>query len=661
MAALVLVLALGLGAGAQELAADLTDLPLEALMELEVTSVSKRRRKLSRIPGAVFVITQEDIRRSGATTIPDLLRMVPGINAARVDSSRWAVAARGLNGHFANKLLVLVDGRSVYLPFYGAVFWEVQDLLFEDIERIEVVRGPGGTIWGANAVNGVINIITKHAGDTQGGLVSAGAGTEERGFAGLRYGGKLGARAYYRVYAKHFDRDEQVDEDGNDAADRWHASRAGFRLDWTPSEVDAITVHGDFHNEKVRHTQTRWQFTPPYALPAMGSMTFTGQNVMFRWTRRFSEDSELACQVYYDRVGIRERGLIDYSLNTVDVDVSHTLRLCERHEIVWGFGYRFMSDSIGEEFLVDFDPSHRRDHLLSAFVQDEVAVVRDHLWLTLGSKIEHNSYTGVEVQPGGKLTWVPRDGHTLWASVSRAVRTASRAEHDARYIGLVQDTGQGFAQVVTFEGNREFDSEELLAYELGYRAQLTPRLAIDVALFLNRYDNLWTSEPGTPTFRTTPVPHLVTPLHSDNRLQGDTCGLEVAAHYRVCEGWRLDAAYSYLRMDLELDSDSNDPRGTTAEGESPRHQFSLRSSLDLPFKLELDLWLRFVDELPSLDVPGYVTADLRLGWRPRHNLELYIVGQNLLQSHHPEFTAEYFSMPSTEVQRGFYIGGRLRF
>jgi iron complex outermembrane receptor protein len=641
------------------LPADLTELSLEDLMDIEITSVAKKAQKLSEAAAAVFVITQEDIRRSGATSIPEALRMAPGLEVARIDANKWAVTSRGFNGRFANKLLVLIDGRTVYTPLYSGVYWDMKDTLLEDIDRIEVIRGPGASLWGANAVNGVINIITKSAKDTQGGLIVAGAGTEEQGFGAVRYGGKLGQDIDSRAYVKYFDRDSGVFSSGENGADQWDILRAGFRMDWQRSGPDALTLEGDIYDGEAGVTVVTKSFDP-YVPPTFDEDDdISGANLLGRWKHTVSDTSEIALQVYYDRTE-RNGAILDQIHDTFDLDLQQQFTLGKRHEIVWGLGYRFVSDNIENTFYGSWDPDSRDDDLYSGFVQDDITLIKDQLRLTLGSKFEHNDYTGSEIQPNGRLMWTPREGHSIWTAVSRAVRTPSRTEEDGRLNTTVLPPGSllplfpGYG-VVSLFGDGDYESEELLAYELGYRVQPTDQFSVDIATFFNDYSNLRTLEPANPFLEVSPSPaHLVFPFTADNKMDGEAYGVEVAADWRASDWWRIQASYTYLQIQLELDRDSGDTLSESAEGESPHHQVSLRSSMDIVSDVALDLWVRYVDDLPSQDVDSYFTLAVRLGWKLDRNVELSVVGQNLLDNQHPEYKPEFIDTIPTEVERGVY-------
>ncbi len=631
----------------------LKKLSIEDLTNLEVTSVSKKTEKLSDAAAAIFVITQEDIRRSGVTSIPEALRMVPGLQVARIDSSTWAITSRGFNGSFANKLLVLIDGRSVYTPLFSGVYWDVQDTLLEDIERIEVIRGPGATLWGANAVNGVINIITKTAADTQGGLITAGAGTEEQVFGGTRYGGKVGDEVHYRLYAKYFDRDDFVQPDGNDASDEWHAARGGFRVDWDAREDNTLTVQGDVYNGNTSHIIKNSGFlTPPFRRTVTDDFKINGGNVLGRWQRTFSDRSDLSCQIYYDRTD-RDDSAIKETRDTLDFDLNHRFTLGGRQDMVWGIGYRLTMDDIENGEKLGFDPDSRQTHLFSAFVQDEITLFPDRLKLTVGTKLEHNDYSGFEVQPNARFLWTVHKRHSIWGAISRAVRTPSRGDHDF-HNNITTFFGRGGAlSALRVVGDDDFESEELTAYELGYRLQPYQWFSLDIAGFYNQYDDLRTIEADAPFLEPGVPPLQVMPLRIDNKMDGETYGIEILANLQPMDQWKLAAGYTWLRMQLHLDADSTDTLSELAEGDSPEHQFQIRSYLDLPYALELDTAIYYVDDLVNQDVPSYLRFDTRLGWWPTANIEISLNGENLFDNRHQEFGSEMGITP-TEIQRSVY-------
>ena len=662
---------------------DLTELSLEELMNIEVTLASRKEEKLFETAAAIFVITQDDLRRSGVTSLPEALRLVPGMQVARMDANKWAVSARGFNDRFAQKLLVLIDGRTVYTPMFSGVFWEIQDVLLEDVDRIEVIRGPGATLWGANAVNGIINITTKNAHDTQGGLVRVGIGTEERGFGAVRYGGRMAEDACFRFYGKYFVRDAFVVASGEPGADDWSMFRGGFRGDWQVLGRGSLTVQGDLFSGEARETVRIPSLSPPFEQTSEEDIELSGGDVLARWEQAYSPGSDLALQVYYDRNRRMDSVWLLIDRETYDVDFQHRFALGARQEVVWGLGYRFSRDETEGSFLTSFDPAGRSTDLFSAFLQDDVRLVEGRLRLTVGSKFEQNDFSGFEVQPNVRLLWTPHSWQTAWAAVSRAVRTPARVDEDVRLAfqayaseELLPISPPGSPPfLVTIEGDGNFDSEQLLAFEVGYRIRPIPELFLDIAGFFNDYRDLRAARDTPLSLGTLPgPPHLRIPLVVDNLMEGETYGAEGVAEWQLPGNrGRLRAAYTYLKVDLQLKPGAN-PESATPEMGNPEHQFYLQSSLDLYRGLQLDGILRYVSRLPGressseasypdlpyverlrrIDIPGYVELDLRVGWHPTQNVEVSITGQNLLDSHHPEFEDFFISTHPTETERGVY-------
>lgn len=642
-------------ARAQQRPVDLTTVSIEDLMQLQVTSASKKQERFFDTAAAIYVITQEDIRRSGATSIPELLRTVPGLDVAHIDASKWAISSRGFNDRFANKMLVLIDGRTVYSPLFSGVNWDVQDTLLEDIERIEVIRGPGATLWGANAVNGVINIITKAAKDTQGGLVTAGAGNQERGFGAVRYGGQAGHNGYYRFFAKYFNRDEFANPSGQDAADTWNILRGGFRTDWTLSGRDTLTVQGDFYNGSAGETVPEvLSLSPPITAAVNDRNHLAGGNLLSRWNRVLSPRSGISLQFYYDGTDRRDSRVGEVR-HTVDFDFNHHLALGKRHDVVWGLGYRYTADSTVGSLSISFNPSRRRDNLFSSFVQDEIVLLPDRLRLTLGAKLEHNGYTGFEFQPNVRLLWTPHARHAIWAAFSHADRVPSRADTALRVnLAAFPGTG-GVTTLISLLGNPQLEEEDVWASEVGYRAELSKRLSLDLAAFYNSYKNLRASEPGTPFFETSPAPpHLVLPQIFQSALRGETHGVEIAPSWHATNRWKLAGGYAWLRGNLHWIVPGAVMSSPPPDLNSPHHQWSLRSYVNLPRNFEFDTSLFYVGSLSGPGVPRYVRLDTRLGWRPAESLEISLVGQNLLDARHAEFGSAGEGVNATQVRRSVY-------
>jgi len=584
-------------------AAELKQLSLEALMNQDVAVVTRRPEKLLESPSAVQVITGEDIHRSGATSLPEALRLASNLEVAQVNSHDWAITARGFNNTLANKLLVMIDGRSVYTPLDAGVFWDVQNVLLDDIDRIEVVSGPGGTLWGANAVNGVINIVTKSARDTQGLLVEGGGGSFLQDFGAVRYGGSNGTNLFYRVYGQRFDRDAALFPSGKTAADSWDMSQGGFRLDWYPTTENTLTVSGDSYAGS--------EATVP------GETFLDGQNLLGRFTHTISDTSDLSIQAYYDRTWRDISKSFAEDLRTYDLDFQFRLGWGSRQSITWGAGYRLMDDDVHNTAALAFVPAHRNMQLFSGFIQDEISLVPDHLKLTLGTKLEHNDFSGFEAQPSARLAWMPTDCHTVWAAVSRAVRSPSRVDTDVELPGVPP------FQVV---GDRNFQSETVLAYEAGYRVRPIERATLSLATFYNDYNNLRSFTPTTPSG-----------FVIANGFNGQSWGVELSGTYQATDWWRLRAGYTYLHQDLWPNGAKTSP--SIQEGNDPQNQVMIQSIMNLPAHFQLDFDGRYIDALQNPNVPSYVSFDVRLAWWWKDNVEISIVGQNLWDNQHPEFGA----------------------
>jgi len=635
-------------------ASQLADLSLEQLMNVSVTSVSKKETKLQDSAAAIFVITSEDLRRIGATSVPEALRMVPGMQVARINANEWAITARGFNSQYANKLLVLVDGRAVYTPTFSGVYWHNQDLMLEDLDRIEVIRGSGATLWGANAVNGVINIISKSAKDTQGLLATTAYGTHLQPLGNLRYGGQLGTNLFYRVYGQFLNHTDFVTPSGSDAADEWNSLRTGLRLDWHPSDRDQFTLQGDYGRARVEQTYDMALLLPTATVETRTTENRnSAANVLGRWTRTLSPDSEFSLQLYYDTFRHNNAETLEQR-DTFDLDWQHRFSLFERHDLVWGLGYRYSPARTTPSEAISWFPEKTHDQLFSAFVQDEIALVKDKLSLTLGSKFEHNDYTGFEYQPSGRLRWTATEHQTVWGAVSRAVRTPSRYEKSirARLSAMpAQPPFVPFPVEISALPGEDLESEELLAFELGYRIEPTKRLSIDVAGFFNIYDNIVFYGQGTNRFEIAPTPHVLVPLEPRWNDYAIGYGVELNAEWRITDSWKLAAGYTWFQLQPHLSN--NDGR------ENPEHQVQLRSYLNLTKDLEFNAAAYFVDDIQTtltqgvMQHPSYLRLDLGLNWRPHERLELSVWGQNLLDDRHSEFSS-YQTSASIEIPRGVF-------
>lgn len=602
----------------------ITQYSLEELMNVEVYSATKTARPLSKTATALFVIDQEDIRRSTAQSVPELLRMVPGLQVARTSANSWAISARGFNETLSNKLLVLIDGRSVYTPLHAGVYWDVQDLVLENIERIEVIRGPGGSLWGSNAVNGVINIITKHSAKTQGVLIKGGGGSERQEGA-LVVGQKAGKNLTYRTYGKYFN--QQHSSGGHDA---WHLWKVGMRADWEADENNSVEFHGNFYNgeEDLRSSQTLT--TAPFTQTLSGDQELAGGHVMLKWDHLFSEHSSGSLKTYFDFTK-RAQTIFREDRYTFDIEWDHRFLLGERHEVVWGIGYRMQGDDTRGSLTADFNPEDRITNLYQAFLQDTFTLIHDHLWFTGGVKLERNDFSGFEVQPTARLAWNPHPEHTFWAAFSRAVRIPSRLDHDLT-LNAWLTPGTVLARL---QGDTGRDAETLLSYEIGYRTQPHDRVSLDAAAFYNEYDHLLTVSTG-PVFAENG--YTVLPVFLNDGAKGETYGVELSILTELAEWWQFETAYTFLQM--QLHAAANPLVAPEApEGRSPHHQIYMQSRMTLPFNLELDTALRFVDRLPAQRVASYWQADVRLAWKAAENLEISVFGQNLLHRSQNEFNS----------------------
>ncbi|HEY8538553.1 MAG TPA: TonB-dependent receptor [Steroidobacteraceae bacterium] len=603
----------------------LKKLSLEELLDIEVTSVSKRSEPLSEAPASIVVITGDEIRRSGATTLPEALRLAPTLQAARIDSVQYAISARGFNNAVGNKLLVLIDGRTIYTPLFSGVFWDQQDLVLEDIDRIEVITGPGATLWGANAVNGVINVITRPATETRDELMVARVGSSELG-AALRLGAGVGSGAV-RFYGKYagFDRTERAD--GSKVPDQWRRAQFGFRADWN-SDAGSFTLQGDVYQGKSEHRGTLAGIEFP-------EVTVQGANLLGRWQRTLQGGSELKVQAYLDRTERDDFLFYTPSADIADIEFQHSLPGAT-HNILWGGGYRYGSDDIRQGLATRFVPPARTLHWANLFVQDEIDVL-DNLRATVGLKVEHNDYTGFEYLPSLRVAWNLDEESLLWGSLSRAVRAPARYDRDVRFPG-----DPPFLVV----GGPNFQSEVAKVAELGYRARLGQTLSYSITGFIHFWDKL---RSGTAI-----------PVEIENKIEGEVYGVEATFDYQPLQWWILSAGVTYLEEDLKLKPGSTDQVGVDNPTlrNDPDYQWTLRSSFDLPYDIELDLRLFGVGALPQPRVPSYTELDVRVAWHATPRVELSLVGRNLLDDWHVEY-GEF--QPPYKIERNVYGQVRWRF
>ena len=638
---------------AEDQANALKELSLAELGNLQVTTASKTPAAIWKTPAAIYVITHDAILRSGATNIPEALRLAPGVEVARIDSDKWSIGIRGFGSRLCRSVLVLIDGRTVYTTLLAGTYWEVQDTVMQDIDRIEVIRGPGGTIWGPNAVNGVINVITKPATDTQGTLASAIGGNVEQGSLTLRQGGSRGA-LNYRAYAKGFNRAAQYHSDHREF-DHWRAMQGGFRLDWAESQQDGFTLQGDIYDERAGESVVATTYAPPYSQVLDGNALLSGGNILGRWKRTTGEGKDIQLQAFYDRTNRYEPNFTDIR-DTFDVDFLQRFPLPGRQEVSWGLGAR---SSRGKNPVVvsglTFTPSPRTDTLFSAFLQDDIAIVDRRLSLSLGTKLIKTNFTDVEPEPSVRLLYTPTNTQTLWAAYTHALRTPSDAEENFSLAGFIGIAPNGLPYFARFNPNKNFQPEQLNGYELGYRRLLGQNLYVDLSAFYNHYSSLFSEDiTGPPFLETNPAPtHILLPAEFGNGLLGETSGGEIAPEWQVTDFWRLRGSYSFLEMHIKKAPNSLDIGSAPGiQGSSPRHQILFQSGFDLPKAVSLDLLYRYVSALPGQNVRAYSSADVSLGWNMTKTFRFSVVGQNLLQPHHAEFGTD--PGPLVQIKRSAY-------
>ena len=651
-------------AGGQDSTQSLKSLSLEDLGNVEVTSVSKQPEKLQQTAAAVFVIRQLDIERSGATNIPEALRLAPGVEVARVDANHWSVAVRGFAGQFSKSLLVLVDGRSIYTPLFEGVYWDLPYVMLEDVDRIEVIRGPGGTIWGANAVNGVINIITKKADETHGTLTTLGSGTVDQGTGAFRFGAATASGLHYRLYGTGAIRGQEEHPD-RDGFDHWRMGQIGFRTDWTHGEKDSFTVQGDTYRGVSGESSFVPSLSPPAESAIEGSDYVSGWDVVARWQHRMNHGSDIQVQAYFDRTN-RQNFELGETRNTLDLDLVHHIVLREGQELTWGLGARISPSFFVQTVAgINFLPNQQTDSIYSGFAQYEIPIVPNKFTVTAGTKLERNNFSGFEYEPSLRMLWSPTSERSIWAALTRAVRTPSRQDQDIVFDIFDEYFPVGGVEVPVYfqiQGNPSLKSEQLIGSELGYRQQLNDRLYVDVAGFYNLYDNLQAYGPASVAEANLPNPppppasqvYLYFALPYGNVVEGHTVGAEVAPNWKITNWWQLRGAYSYLHMSMRDKpgfSDVGNLLGTYAAS-SPQHVANFESSFFLPKRLELDGTYRYSAMLPQYHAPGYSTADVRLAWRWREGVSFSLAGQNLLQPFHAEFGGD--PGPLVGVKRSVY-------
>lgn len=631
--------------------ANLGDLSIEELMNESITSVSKKEQRVADAPAAIYVLTGEEILRSGVYSLSEALRMVPGLSVAQVDTQNWIVAARGFAAQYAGELLVLVDGRTIYDPFYSGVNWARQDLLLEDIDRIEVIRGPGAALWGANAVNGVINIITKQASATQGALL-VGSWGQTNSYGAIQYGGEAGD-VYYRAFAKYDDFAASSAANGVDAVDPWHIARAGFRTDWHASETNNLTLLGGIYRSDLQVVDPETSLTPPYMIRESEEQRTSGGHVLGRWEYGDGKGSRWLLQAYYDRTQQRAQ-ILGITRDTFDLELQRQFDMGSRQTVLFGGGYRYTQADYSSSYFLSYARPHDSGHLSNVFVQDEISIAPSRVKLILGSKFEDSYFRGIETQPSARILWTPDGSRTVWAAVSRAVSTPNFAQTGLRVNFAAfgpRDQGSGLPTVVSKLPNPDLQSEEEIAYELGLRARSSEKLFVDLATFFNDYSDLITVESSGTVVEMTPPPvHLAVTSRYVNKMHGHTYGLELAPTWQVTEGWKVAGGYTWLHMDLH--SDALNHAGEQEEGNSPKHQAQLRSSMQWPRRVTFDTTLYYVDSLPNQGIGSYIRLDARVGWKPTEHLDLSVGGANLAGPRHAEFRG--VELKPVEMGRSLY-------
>ncbi len=648
---------------------DFSSLSLQELANIKVTSVSKRQQKLSQVAAAVYVLTQEEIRRSGMTNVADVLRLVPGLSVARIDGSKWGVTSRGFNGRFANKLLVLVDGRSVYSPIFSGVYWDMNMPLLDTIDRIEVIRGPGGSVWGANAVSGVVNIITRSASETQGIAVTASAGSQERGSVQVISGGRMRGGAYYRTAVAAANRAALQTAEGEDARDGWSDLQASFRIDGT-SRRGGWQLEGDlFHNRRREVSNLLIPETQFAKTPLLGNEPGNAGNIAFEWRRRLTDSSDLRLNSSYDYVNRPELGVTRAQTSIGNLELQFHVLAGKHHEISIGVGDRAVSDDVAGLTLVQFHPSSIRYQTASAFAQDEVHLLNDRLLLSAGAKIEHDIMGGWEVQPTARALWAPNQRHSAWVAASRVVRTPTFYEHFGDLeLGAFAASPLtfGLPLIITVNGSPEIKDEVSKNYELGYRAQLSRGLSFDLSGFYTHYDNLRTAVPDPITLVSAANSYLLWPYGYNNFARGHSEGGEVSFSYRPFSRWKLAGSYSFLNLHQSIVPGAPESAVLTAYGAAPKQQVKLQSYWNVSKAVQLDVHLFYASCLTTLlldtDVliRQHLRGDLRLGWRVKPRWEVSFIGQDLISRRHLELTPEAFS-PPTYTGRGVYVKSVWRF
>jgi iron complex outermembrane receptor protein len=611
-----------------------------------VSTVERQESTIGRSPNAVFVITPDMIKRSGARNVPEALRMAPGIDVARVNAYTWAISARGFNDTYANKLLVQIDGRVIYNAAFGGVYWNQQNVVLPDVERIEVIRGPGTTMWGSNAVNGVINVITKKTRDTQGALIQSGGGDQERDFNTVRYGGTFGEDATWRVYGQEFDRNRGWLEGGSN--DAWVGHQGGFRMDYTPTKEDTLTVQGDLFNGAGGQQFVNMAIpTPPFDTNFNGTLRFPAGNLLARWDRVIDDDTSWQVLTYYDRLVQDAPQVLGMQIDTWDIDLQYQFSPAENHRFITGANYRRAQDAFDTSFALGYSVNHFVTEWSGVFAQDTITLAEDRLYFTIGTRLEQNTFGGFQVEPTARLLFLPSKRQSAWAAVSRAIRNPTRTEATVNFKRHVGPPNVPL--FVNTLGTRHIQPENVLAYEIGYRAAPTDDFTWDIAGYINDYHKLLGPSPVGPPV-VVPPGYVFLPSVYANNMRALTYGAELTGTYQITDDWRLFASYSVFEVNAQGDGLTLDQ----VTGNSPNNQAYMRSSWDLSEHIQYDLIGRYVDSLATQGVPSYIEMDMRIGWQATKTMEFSFVGQNLIDSHHPEFGNSLAGVQSTQVRRGWY-------
>jgi iron complex outermembrane receptor protein len=641
-------------------AAELAELELETLMDLEVTSVSRKTESIREAAAAIYVITKEDIAHSPATSLPELLRQVPGLQVSQIDGNSWAVSARGFNGLFANKLLVMIDGRSVYTPIFSGVFWDSKDMLLEDIERIEVIRGPGAVMWGANAVNGIINIITKSAHETKSGLVTALGGNQQQGTFGARYGTSLGEKGAIRLYGKYRNVDgNQAVADGSDGNDGIEDARGGFRYDYA-GENDRVLVSGEAMRGAPEGSATIFTTSPPSVAQDTRRQDYVGGNFLATWARSLEGGDSFSTQFFFDRED-RDDLVTKSKVSILDCELNYQFGLGESHSFVTGLNYRWMHDELDGTDSARFDPMTRQVNRASLFLQDEIELASQELFFTLGAKLEYHDFSGVQPQPSAKLSWRVDPKHTLWLSTSYASRLPSRAENDVFAVQSI-NFAPDLTTIIAAEGDSSTDSEHVTAMELGYRGTVAESLTLDVTSYYSHYrdiSNLRLGEPSVIGFEDG-KPLVLVPLSFESGGEAEAFGLELAATLALSKRLSAQIGANFLDIDYRYNG-GLEGAGGGAQGADPRHQAHLRFTYQPLESVDVVLQSRYVDSIPAFVIDSYVEGDLKVAYRPVDSLEISLSGTNLFNAAHREYNTLSIFSPEAAIERSYWAGVQIRF